>query len=43
MQRSKTVPDEQGMGSVERGRGRYLRKDYPGALEAFTQVCYTSI
>ena len=29
---------EQGIGPLERGRGRYQRKDYSGALEAFTQV-----
>ncbi|TAQ84769.1 hypothetical protein B7494_g6925 [Chlorociboria aeruginascens] len=28
--------DEEGMGPAERGRGRYQRKDYTGALEAFT-------
>jgi len=30
--------DEEGMGPLERGRGRYQRKDYKGALDAFTQV-----
>jgi hypothetical protein len=35
---SKKSIDEEGMGPLERGRGRYQRKDYKGALEAFTQV-----
>jgi hypothetical protein len=30
--------DEEGMGPLEQGRGRYQRKDYTGALESFAQV-----
>jgi hypothetical protein len=31
-------PDEEGMGPLERGRRRYQKKDFAGALEAFTEV-----
>ena len=30
--------DEKGMGPLERGRGRYQRKEYDLALQAFSQV-----
>ena len=30
--------DEEGLGPLERGRSRYQRKDYEGALSAFTEV-----
>ncbi len=30
--------DEEGMGPMERGRRRYQKKDFAGALEAFTEV-----
>lgn len=29
---------EEGMGPLEKGRHRYSKKDYPGALSAFTDV-----
>ena len=29
---------EEGMGCVERGRLRYQQKNYPGALEAFSEA-----
>ena len=30
--------DEEGLGPLERGRSRYQRKDYEGALSAFSEV-----
>jgi hypothetical protein len=39
---AKIAADEEGIGPLERGRGRYLQKDYPGALSAFTEVCRSS-
>jgi hypothetical protein len=39
MEKKKIIPyGEEGMGPLERGRRRYQQKDYPGALEAFTEV-----
>lgn len=35
---SKQSFNEEGMGPLERGRGRYQKKDYPGALAAFKEV-----
>lgn len=35
---SKQSADEGWMGPLERGRGRYQRKDYAGALAAFKEV-----
>lgn len=31
--------DEEGLGPLERGRGRYQKGEYKGALAAFTEVC----
>lgn len=31
--------DEEGMGPMERGRHRYAKANYAGALVAFTEVC----
>lgn len=35
---SKQRADEEGMGPLERGRGRYQQKDYQNALAAFNEV-----
>jgi hypothetical protein len=35
---SKKLSGEEGMSPLERGRRRYLNKDFAGALEAFTEV-----
>ncbi|KAH8811917.1 hypothetical protein F5884DRAFT_750254 [Xylogone sp. PMI_703] len=42
MKRHTVVDDEAGISSVERGRKRYLLKDYQGALEAFTEAVTSS-
>jgi hypothetical protein len=33
--------DEEGMGPMEKGRHRYAKGDYAGALAAFTEVCFS--
>ena len=35
---SKQNVDEEGMGPLQRGRGRYDNKEYDAALEAFNEV-----
>jgi F-box/TPR repeat protein Pof3 len=35
--------DEEGMGPMERGRNRYQKKHYSGALQAFTEVSTTHL
>jgi hypothetical protein len=36
---STPAADEEGLGPMERGRHRYAKANYAGALVAFTEVC----
>jgi hypothetical protein len=36
---ARPAADEEGMGPMEKGRHRYAKGDYSGALAAFTEVC----